>query len=408
LSFDRVKIISVLDKIILFSLYGIAYFLPISKAIIESLSTLAIFCFVLKKIIQRQAIPKKPLNLAIFSYLIICFLSIFISSNFKVSSRTFVGKTLQEVLFFFVIIDVLNTEKRIKNFICILLASSTLLGIDGIYQYFNHKDFIRHRPFLEFPRIYATFPTPNDFGCYLVSVIPFALICFFAKVGFKLFRFFYLGLFLLLFTCILLTVSRGAWIAFLSAMLFMSIWIRVLSVFFLAVGIFIATTHQFYFPVLKNRLSNFFIFSDSIDYDRRAIWQAAWKMFMSKPWIGLGLGTFMHNFNKFVTPGYRYGIPYAHNCYLQMSCEIGIIGLASFLLILTLFFYEGIKIIRNQQKTFFWYILVASLAAVLGYSVQMAVDTTFYSLDLGLLFWILLGLGIAAMKNIKLETVTHK
>jgi len=48
---------------------------------------------------------------------------------------------------------------------------------------------------------------------------------------------------------------------------------------------------------------------------------------------------------------------------------------------------------------------LGSLAALLGYSVQMAVDTIFYSLDLGILFWILLGLGTAAMNNIKLETV---
>jgi hypothetical protein len=73
-----------------------------------------------------------------------------------------------------------------------------------------------------------------------------------------------------------------------------------------------------------------------------------------------------------------------------------------------LFFYAGIKIIRNREKTFSWYILLASLASVLGYSVQMGVETIFYSLDLGMLFWILLGLGAAAMNNIKLETVTPK
>ena len=111
----------------------------------------------------------------------------------------------------------------------------------------------------------------------------------------------------------------------------------------------------------------------------------------------------MHNFNKFVAPGYRYGIPYAHNCYLQMSCEIGIIGLASFLLILTLFFYEGIKTINTQQKTFSWYVLLASLTAVLGFCVQMAVDTIFYSLDFGILFWILFGLAVSAVNIIKLK-----
>ena len=61
--------------------------------------------------------------------------------------------------------------------------------------------------------------------------------------------------------------------------------------------------------------------------------------------------------------------------------------------------------------SFSWYVLLAILASVLGDSVQMGLDTNFYSLDLGMLFWLLLGAGVAAMKlasvvnstNVKVE-----
>jgi hypothetical protein len=33
----------------------------------------------------------------------------------------------------------------------------------------------------------------------------------------------------------------------------------------------------------------------------------------------------------------------------------------------------------------------------------MGVDTTFYALDLGMLFWVILGLGAALMRNIELQ-----
>lgn len=400
---EKTKIINFCDKIILFSLYIVAFFLPISKAIIEIFSTLAIAGFIIKKIIQKEGITKTSFNLVILVYLAICFFSIFISSSLRISARTFFGKTLQEILFVFALVDTLNNERRIKRFIYIMFASSLLLGIDGIYQHFTHKDFIRHRPYYGLPRIHTTFSTPNDFGSYLVVIIPFVLIQFFLKPIFKFYRLLFFGLFLLLFTCLTFTVSRGAWLAFMSTMLFMSIWIRSLGIFFLALGIFIMITQQFCYPLLKERLNNFFIFRDPSTTDRKVIWQAAWNMFMYKPWIGVGLGTFMYNFSKFVTPGYLYGVPYAHNCYLQMACEIGIIGVSSFLFLIAMFFYKGIEILNtnSQQKTFFWYALLASLAAILGYCVQMAVDTNFYSLDLGLLFWLVLGLGIAAMKNIK-------
>jgi len=409
---DRIRTINILDKIILFSLYATAYFLPISKAIIEIFSTLAIVCYIVKKIIQREGIPKTPLNLAIITYAIICFFSIFISTNPQISARTFIGKTIQDILFFFVLVDAFNSERRVRNFLYILFLSSTLLGIDGIYQYFTHNEFIRQRPYIWLNRISATFSTSNDFGCYLYTVIAYVLALFFTKFRFKPLRFILAGLFTLLFTCLIMTVSRGAWCGFMASVLFLGIWIYPIGIFFLLLALFITITEPFYPPAIKERLNNFLFsfdataLNDAGGIERRIFWQAGWKMFMSKPWMGLGLGTFMFNFKKFVIESYQYGPAYAHNCYLQMLAELGVVGLVSFLLILVLFFYDGIKIIARRQKTFFWYILVGSSAAILGYSVQMAVETIFYSLDLGMLFWILLGLGTTAANNIKLEN--HK
>lgn len=408
---ERAKIIDACDKIIVLSLYVVALLLPISKAVIEIFSTLAIACYILKKILQREDILKAPIDITVFVYLAICFLSIFISTNTKISARTFVGKTLQEVLFFFAVVEALKGEKRVKNFIYILLGSSLILGLDGIYQHFTRMEFLRNRPYYGLARIYTTFPTSNDFGCYLASVIPFAFACFFAKskTRFKLSHLAFMALFALLFICLMLTISRGAWFAFLSAMLFMSIWIRSLGVSFLVLGIFIMATSQFYGPLLQERLANFFTFADTSSVDRKTIWQAALNMLRYRPLLGLGLGTFMFNFSRFLIGGYRPGlVPYAHNCYLQMSTEIGLLGLSSFLLILLLFFYNGIKAINSSDRTFFWYILLACLAAILGYCVQMAVDTTFYSLDLGILFWMLLGLGAAVMNNIKSEIAPQR
>lgn len=398
---ERTKVINFCDKAALFSLYGVAYFLPISKAIIETFIYLSIAAFLVKKILQRQFLPKTKINPAVFSYLIICFFSIFISSNTRISSRAFLGKVLQDLAFFFVVVDVLNSRRRLKNVLYVLFVSSFLLGIDGIYQHFTHKEFIRNRPY-DLPRIHATFPTANDFGCYLITVIPFSMVCFFDKFNFrKLFRFLFLGLFILLFACLMLTVSRGAWFGFIASLLFISIWIKALGVFFLALVIFIIATRQFYTPFLKSRLANFFVFSDGGSIDRNMIWQIAGRMFMRRPLVGLGLGTFMFNFSKFASGTYPYSVPYAHNCYLQIAVEIGIFGLLSFLSILILFFSCGIDLIVTRQKTFFWYVLLASLAAILAYSVQMAVDTNLYSLDLGALFWFTLGLGVAAMKGIE-------
>jgi len=399
MGFKRAEIVNICDRVILYSIYAVLFFLPISKALIETFSYIAIAFFIIKKSIEKKDIAiGYGFSSAIIAYVVICLFSVFISVNPAISIRSFLGKVMQDVSFFLVVIDTLNSERRLKNAMYILFFSSFVLGIDGIYQHFTSKEFIRNRLAAFTNRISASFLTPNDFGCYLVTVIPFTISIFFTKFPFKFVRFIITTLFLLLFLCLLLTVSRGAWFGFMASALFISIWLPQLILFVLFLGILIAVSLSFLPPFVKERLTNLFFFFDKSGVDRKLIWEAAWKMFISRPWLGLGLGTFMFNFEKFVVKGYLYGAPYAHNCYLQMASEIGILGLVSFLSILVYFFYYGLMALSVRQRKFSWYVLLGSLAAVLSYCVQITVDTFLYSVDLGLLFWLILGIGVAAAK----------
>ena len=400
---EKTKIINICDRIVLFSIYATVFFLPISNALIETFSIMAIVFYAIKKILQYRDVQISPVGFAVLVYFIICGFSIFISSNPEISLNAFIGKVAQNILFFFVVAETLNTERRVKNLLYILFFSASVVGVDGIYQHFTHKDFIRHRPYYDIPRIHASFANSNGLACYLQIVSFFVLVSLFIKLRFKLFKILFAALFVLLVICLVLTSSRGGLYAFISGILFMGIWIRAIMISFLALGIIIVSLS--YFSWFKQRPDGFFAFLGGGDTDRRQMWYAARMMFKSSPWVGVGLGTFMFNFRKFTDGVYPQGVPYAHNCYLQIADETGIIGLAVFLSILVLFFWSGIKRINSGQKTFFWYILLASLAAVFGYCVQMAVDVIFYSLDLGILFWLLLGLGVAAMERVKLEGV---
>jgi len=405
MKFEKIKIINICDRIILFSIYAVVLFLPISKGIIETFSYIAISFFIIKKCIERKDIAiGRYLDLTIIIYVVICLFSVFISINPKISIRSFLGKVMQDVFFFLVIIDTLNNERRIRNAIYILFFSSFVLGVDGVYQHFTRKDFLRHRSDLGIPRIYASFVTPNGFGCYLITIIPFLIVTFFAKLRTKIFKFAIVGLFLLLFTCLILSVSRGAWLGFVASVLFLGIWLPSTAAIFIILALLLLVTRPFFQPLIKDRLSNLFNFfgpeflTDAGSLERKIFWRAGWRMFLSSPIIGVGVGTFMFNYKKFLTEDYPFGPFYAHNCYLQMAAEIGVIGLSSFLLILLLFYLHGIRSLnsKNAPKTYSWYILLGSLAAILGYCVQMGVDTFLYSVDLGLLFWLILGIGMAA------------
>jgi hypothetical protein len=173
--------------------------LPISKAIIESFSILAIAAYLTKKLISFKGVPRTPVNLTLFSYIFICAISTFMSSNLRISTQTFLAKMLQDVSFFLMTVETLNGKRRLKNIMYILFFSSFILGVDGMYQYFTHKDFLRGRPSLDIPRIYASFVTPNAFGCYLSMIISFVIVHLFKKNSFKFSKFIYGNLFILLF-----------------------------------------------------------------------------------------------------------------------------------------------------------------------------------------------------------------
>ena len=126
---------------------------------------------------------------------------------------------------------------------------------------------------------------------------------------------------------------------------------------------------------------------------------------MSNPLLGVGLGTYMFNFIRFAGPDFSY-IAYAHNCYLQIAAETGILGLLSFLALIILFFYQGIIALNSHNRSFLWHMLLASLTAVLAYCIHIMVDTGLYAVDLGLLFWFMLGLGVALINQVKQEAVT--
>ena len=92
INLERTKIANICDQVCFFSLCVVALFLPVSKGVIESFSIAEIVFYLIRKFISFEDIVKTPVNLTLFLYLFVCVVSIFMSSNFKISARTFLPK----------------------------------------------------------------------------------------------------------------------------------------------------------------------------------------------------------------------------------------------------------------------------------------------------------------------------
>lgn len=408
---DRDKIINYCNRVIEISIYAVIFFMPISKALIESFLGLMMFAWVIKKIIGKakpaEILYPNYLNIPILLYILVCAVSSFLSTNPSISFKHLFSKTLEYFLFFFIVVETID-KRILKNVLIVFVFSAGLLGVDGIFQYFTKWDFLRHHIPVIPMRINASFSTPNDFASYIVTILPLV-----ASLSFLKFKRFWEKTAVtivtaMLFICLIFSATRSVWLALLLVIPF-TILLKHKRLTLLILLLIIITLS--FFPMLsevsQDRIKNFFNINfneTTSDMHRRFLWQIGLDMFKEKPLFGQGLGTFMYNFEKFKPPEYprNWEISYAHNCFLQIASETGITGLLTFILIITLIFFVSYKNIRRISQNHFYYnTLSGLLIGLFAYLVNSFFDTNLYSLQLSVLFWLIVALIVSIDKIIK-------
>lgn len=408
------RIIKYCNKVIEISLYIVAFYIPISRALIESFIGLTIVAWLIKKFVAKTR-PKNIfyptfLNLPILFYVLICFVSAIFSSNRAISFSHLFFKTVEYLLLFFITVEIVD-KRILKNILVVIVFSVGLVGIDGIYQYFTKVDFLRHRTMAiaERPeRIHGPFMMPTDFANYVMTLLPIVASLSFLRFKKVWVKFTLIIISLILFVCLVFSVSKSAWIAFILsvplALLLGNRRLFLLSLLLIAIALS-------FFPFLsgtaQSRIMHFFDFNEGgISSHRQILWNMGLNMYLERPFLGQGLGTFMYNFERFKPKDYPTGweISYAHNCFLQIASETGILGFLSFVSIIIVLFFISFKIlIRVREIPFYYYILSGFIISIFAYLVGSFFDTNLYSLPLAVLFWFMVGLTVGIRKIVNLE-----
>ena len=433
------QILQKCDKAAFFAICALIYFLPISIALVELFVGIPVLFFCIKRIVEflsrikntgscgEKAYPsgkfiycikvfapvKNFLNKPVAAYVFFCFLSIFISFYPQLSTRAFFGKIFERAFLFFIFVECVNSEKRIKIFLTVFFISVTLICINGLSQCFNFTGFIRGFSLVE-DRICSSLKHPNDFATYLI--LPIFMLLSFLQCGKlcgkkddsgpiirqQLIRAGVLILFGLTVFCFGLTFSRGAWLGVFFAFLFLCVCkVCKFRMFLFAIPIFLLI----FSPVMLT-VRNVSFFSDNAQESvfekkfsipgmgRAGFWKEAMLSISQHPILGTGLNTYSAEASKRDNwSGY-----YVHNCYLQMAAEIGIAGLLSFLWMLIVLFRKACKGLKSVKDRFLFSVLAGSLAGLFGFLVHSFFDTGFYSLQLNTYFWIMLGLIVSVLQ----------
>lgn len=369
------------------ALYGLLFFLAISNALVEIFALLAFLSFIGRKIIKPDFKYLKfwP-NIFLFLFLLFSALSLFNSGvYFKISLNALFGKWMQYLGICIIIQDGIYNLKIIKRAIFLFLLGAILTVFSGLSQYFFNFEFLRNRSISSLSgglhAASSSFNHYNAFGGYLVVVLSLIFALLLANNYSKL-KINGLSFLAILSTmAIIFTFSRGSWLAISISFIFMVILSReslkrLIPVFLIIIVLFL-------FPIFYERL--LFTFKAGGDSDRFRYWLAAWRMICEHPFFGMGVGTFMANFSKFLPDS---NISYAHNCYLQIWAETGIFALLSFGGYMASLIYLGIKRFMVSKD----FLLLGLLSGVVGFLAHSFFDTNLYSLRLAILFWVWVGL----------------
>jgi len=373
----------------------ITVFLPAKELIAEILVLLALMFWGFR-MINRDEIKLifTPLNFPILSFVSICLLSLIWSNSFFVSLKE-LSLFLTGPLLYFVLTNNISEKQQINRILNTILIVGGLFGIYGILQY-NGIDFAFWAGNIGRQQVFGLFGNVN----------------YFAVSG-----------------SLILTFTRGSYLAVgISSFFMFSLYLarqgkgfikEHKKIFIFILALIVLVTFLFAIPnplnkpgtvisKIKSRISISQFAKGSSLKRREAIWKFTSLMIKDHPLLGSGIGTYKYNSlsyqAKFFEQAesrsiYPHGFAdKAHNEYLQLWAELGIVGLGIFIWLMVSYFSYGIKLLRKIKDSYKRGIIIGLMGSIMAVLVDGIFGFPLHLPATIVLFWLVLALTIATIK----------
>ncbi len=424
-----------IDAVIRFFLYVLIFWLPYSPAVVESCVVISFVLWVVKRAVVAgqqkgpSGLPHQkfyqylkyfkpapsPIDKPIVFFLAFCLISAISSVFWRQSLPNFLTKTVEWFIVYFLVVEVFRKKTHIYIVLILFIVTSLATALDSIVQvYVTHKDLFLGHSITLGGRPTAAFKTSNGLGGYLTVAIPVLFAVALFKNRNLRYRVLIPVIFLLMLWSLVLTFSRGAWLGtFLGGMLMLFIFFfhRQKAKLYLSLGFFliIVFLYLLFGLILAGSSSSDLLERFSTILWRVDIWRDSIPMIRDNLLFGHGINTYMRLFEAYRTDIGGANPTYAHNCYIQLAVETGIVGLSAFLWTIVELFRKSIICLDRYWANNYNFTILAMglLAGIFAFLVHSFFDTHLYSLQLSVYLWFMIGLNVVILEQLKCQSAGH-
>lgn len=309
---------------------------------------------------------------------------------------------------YFLIVNLIRTEKWIYRCVYCIVFSGTLTAVIGILQYalgYAVNEWLDISLFADiYGRATATFDNPNYLAAYLAAVFPFALYLF-NKVSGKL-RLLSAFSCISIVLCAVFTWSRAAWLAIIICFVLYLVIITRKSLKYILGAVALTPLFSLFVPnSVVNRFLSIGNIADSSTLYRLYTWNGCINMLGDYLWGGIGYGqaAFETIYPMYAFAGIETAV-HSHNLYLQIIISMGIGGLIAFAAVMFFFAQNSLSYIKAPFNRSTSLITSACLISVLALLIIGVFDFVWYNNAIYFMFWSVLALGVACTRIGKRES----
>ena len=359
------------------------------------------------KLFSGEKLDKKllsyPITYAILFYLVWMGFTIITSEIPLVSFKFLLSRLWFVVAFYFLGVQLFKRKKNIRGMIWLYIIPLCFVILNTTYKHaLFHFD-------LESSHLvmYPFFKDHTRYGAVIAMLLPMSLYLLSTKKR----RGLAIGLIAILLLGLVLSYTRAAWVSLIGAMAFVFVlkfrisFVKIVFLVVVGTGVLLFSWSSIVMSLEKNSqdssstlskhvesVSN--ISTDASNLERINRWNCAIRMFKERPIMGWGPGTYAFQYAPFQRSGEKTIISTnqgdlgnAHSEFLGPLAESGILGMLSFLFLMLMVYYKGMRLYYHLPKGDLKRLIFYTLLALTTYFIHGLLNNFLDTDKLAVPFW---------------------